>query len=100
MRLLYAKNRERVRRTASCPSSGGACTWIAQGKTEFTGTLMLAALNGAQVEQTTVLDGITAQAASAGVDAQGRIHLLVAGAPNLGDHYVSELYYLRLGSTK
>jgi hypothetical protein len=92
LRLLYAKNLEQAKLTASCSGSSGECTW--EGVNVPTGRLMIAAVTGALVEHTTVLDGVHTQGAATVVDAQGQIHVLFSATGS------DELTYLRLGATQ
>lgn len=98
LRLLYGENHQVIRWVAACPGQG-ACSWQS-ASSEITGALHIATINGAQVEHTKAVDGIIPTGAAAKVDDQGRIHLIVAGAPDHPTSLSSVLYYLRLGATK
>lgn len=96
LRLLYGRERQVIEHVGAC--DGAACSWTTSSSA-ITGALLLASVGSAGVEHTTIVDTIIPSAAAAQVDAQGRIHLLVVGAPSGSQRLATTLYYLRLGPT-
>jgi hypothetical protein len=92
LRFLYAKINEKAQLTSSC-IGGPNCFW--QGDPVQKGTIFIAASSGGNVEQTVVVDGLVGGHASAAVDAQGRVHVLLTGPDT---SLASELRYLRLAA--
>jgi hypothetical protein len=97
LRIVYGRERQQIRYVASCSDAGTGCKW--KGESKMSGAILIASLNGSQVEHTTVLDTLIPTHVSSKVDAQGRIHMLVYGAPNFTHVLGSTLYYLRLDTT-
>ncbi|MFZ5830475.1 MAG: hypothetical protein ACOY3P_10320, partial [Planctomycetota bacterium] len=95
LRLLYARQDEQAKLTSSC--ANGACTW--NGSNVITGALIMAAVDGTQVEKSTLLDTFIPERAATAVDAQGRIHVLLTGASVPPTALDSEIRYLRLAPT-